>query len=107
MKLEVCKLSDLEVGESKKVDIESPELKLAVVRISETEAKVVDDTCSHADFSLSEGETDLDEMTIECPQHGALFSLLDGTPQSLPATKPVGCYKTAVVDGMVQIEVEA
>lgn len=105
MKVEVCKLDDIEVGESKRVDIESPELRLAVVRISETEAKVVDDQCSHADFSLSDGECDLDDMTIECSKHGALFSLLDGTPQSLPATKPVGCYVTTVSDGTVEIEV--
>ncbi len=105
MKVQVCPIADLEDGASKRIDLEDPELRLAVVRISETEAKVVNDQCSHADFSLAEGLCDLDEMTIECSKHGALFSLLDGTPQSLPATKPVACYKTEVVDGMVEIEI--
>ena len=26
---------------------------------------------------------------IECLRHGSTFSLLDGSPQSLPATQPV------------------
>ena len=49
----------------------------------------IGDTCSHADFSLSEGDVWDDEREIECPKHGSTFSLVTGEPQTLPATQPV------------------
>jgi 3-phenylpropionate/trans-cinnamate dioxygenase ferredoxin component len=52
----------------------------------------VADRCSHADVALSEGEVDPDECTVECWKHGSTFSLLDGLPQSLPATRAVPVY---------------
>ena len=57
---------------------------------------VIDDTCSHADYSLSEGDVWADEREIECPKHGSTFSLLTGEPQSLPATRPVPVYPVRV-----------
>jgi len=33
-----------------------------------------------------------DELEIECPQHGAMFSLVTGEPQTLPATQPVPVF---------------
>lgn len=56
----------------------------------------VSDRCSHAEVSLSEGEIDPDDCWIECWKHGSAFSLLDGEPQSLPATVPVPVYPVAV-----------
>lgn len=56
----------------------------------------VADRCSHADVRLSEGDVDCDEQTIECWKHGSAFSLLDGEPLSLPATRPVDVYKVEV-----------
>ena len=106
MRVRVCPLADVEVASSLRVELEALDLLLAVVRVSDTEVKVIDDTCSHAEYSLSDGPCDLDEMTIECGKHGALFSLLDGTPQSLPATKPVNAYESFIVDDFVEIEVE-
>ena len=34
----------------------------------------------------TEGEVHCEEREIECWKHGSTFSLLDGEPQSLPAT---------------------
>jgi 3-phenylpropionate/trans-cinnamate dioxygenase ferredoxin subunit len=56
----------------------------------------IGDRCSHADFSLSEGEVWPDELEIECPKHGSTFSLETGEPQSLPATTPVPVYPVRV-----------
>ena len=53
-------------------------------------------TCSHADYSLSEGDVWEDECEIECPKHGSTFSLLTGEPQTLPATQPVPVYDVQV-----------
>jgi len=52
------------------------------------------DRCSHEDYSLSEGEVWEDTVEIECPRHGSTFDLRDGTPCSLPATKPVRSMKS-------------
>ncbi|MGH9164810.1 MAG: Rieske 2Fe-2S domain-containing protein, partial [Acidimicrobiales bacterium] len=65
----------------------------------------IGDKCSHADFSLSEGEVLADDCEIECWKHGSTFSLTTGEPQSLPATKAVPVYKVRVEDGAVLVEV--
>ncbi len=56
----------------------------------------VADRCTHADVRLSEGEVDPDECSVECWKHGSTFSLVDGEPQSLPATKAVAVYQVRV-----------
>jgi 3-phenylpropionate/trans-cinnamate dioxygenase ferredoxin subunit len=98
----LCALEDLAHGEARRFDVAGH--RLAVVRI-EADVYVIGDRCSHADVSLSEGEVDADERTLECWKHGSTFSLLDGHPTSLPATKPVPVYGVRVVDGEVEVEV--
>ena len=68
---------------------------LSVIRLAD-EVFVIGDQCSHANVSLSEGEIDVDDRTIECPQHGALFSIETGEPETLPATKPVPTYLSLI-----------
>ena len=59
---------------------------VCLVRIGD-DFYAIGDRCSHADFSLAEGDIDAEERTIECWKHGSAFSLVDGQPQSLPATR--------------------
>ncbi|MGH2718981.1 MAG: Rieske 2Fe-2S domain-containing protein [Actinomycetota bacterium] len=40
---------------------------------------------------------------VECPQHGSKFSLRDGCPRGLPATKPVAAYEVKVEGGDIYI----
>ena len=70
---------------------------VAVVRIGD-DLYAIGDTCSHADYSLSEGEVYADEREVECWKHGSTFSLETGEPQSLPATQPVPVYDVHVSD---------
>lgn len=56
----------------------------------------IGDTCSHAEFSLADGDVWPEECEIECPKHGATFSLVTGEPQSLPATRPVPVFDVRV-----------
>ena len=77
-------------GTAKRFDFDGH--RIAVVRIGE-DFYAVGDRCSHADYSLSEGEIWEDEREIECPKHGSTFSLETGKPQTLPATRPVPVYK--------------
>ena len=91
----ICARDDLAPGTARRFDVESH--RIAVVRIGD-DFYAIGDTCSHADFSLSEGDVWEDECEIECPKHGSTFSLVTGEPQSLPATTPVPVFDV-VVDG--------
>jgi len=75
---------------------------LAVVRMGER-VYAVDDRCSHADFSLSEGDFYEKELELECPQHGSAFSLITGEPSCFPATKPISVYPIRVEGGEVWV----
>ncbi|HZU05793.1 MAG TPA: bifunctional 3-phenylpropionate/cinnamic acid dioxygenase ferredoxin subunit [Chloroflexota bacterium] len=54
----------------------------------------IDDTCTHAEASLSEGF--LENGVIECPLHGARFDVRTGAVLSLPAVRPVATYEVRV-----------
>ena len=78
---------------------------LVVVRIDH-DVYVLDDRCSHEDFSLSLGEVDVATCEIECARHGAMFNLKDGEPASFPATRPVAHYDVVVEAGRLQVVVK-
>ncbi|WP_377268907.1 bifunctional 3-phenylpropionate/cinnamic acid dioxygenase ferredoxin subunit [Peterkaempfera sp. SMS 1(5)a] len=83
----VCALSDLDEDSPKRVEIDG--VPVAVVR-TEGEVFAINDICSHANVSLSEGE--VEDCQIECWLHGSSFDLRTGKPSGLPATKPVPVY---------------
>ena len=89
----VCSVKDVEPGSKKQVDVDG--LKLCVVRIG-ADFYVIDDTCSHANYSLCEGDLWEEDREIECPKHGSTFSLETGEPQTLPATTPVRVYDVKI-----------
>jgi 3-phenylpropionate/trans-cinnamate dioxygenase ferredoxin subunit len=95
------KLADLPPGTAKRFDVDKR--RIAVVRCDD-DVYAVGDTCTHADFSLAEGEIYCDEREIECWKHGSTFSLLTGEPQSLPATRPVPVYKVEVDGDDIVVE---
>jgi 3-phenylpropionate/trans-cinnamate dioxygenase ferredoxin component len=99
----VCALADLEPNSAKRFELDGR--AVAVVRCGD-DVYAIGDTCSHADFSLSEGELFCDAKEIECWKHGSTFSLETGEPQTLPATQPVPVYVARVVDGMIEIDLE-
>ena len=85
----LCRIDDLKPGTARRFDFEDH--RIAVVRVGDR-FYALGDRCSHADYSLSEGEIWEDELEIECPKHGSTFSLETGKPQTLPATRPVPVY---------------
>jgi 3-phenylpropionate/trans-cinnamate dioxygenase ferredoxin component len=91
----LCARDELAPGLARCFDVDGH--RVALVRIGD-DFYAIGDTCSHADFSLSEGDVWPDELEIECPKHGSTFSLTTGEPQTLPATQPVPVYEV-VVDG--------
>ena len=89
----LCGLNDIAPGTAGRFDVDGH--RIAVVRICD-DFYALGDRCSHADFSLSEGDVWEDELEIECPKHGSTFSLVTGAPQTLPATQPVAVYPVTV-----------
>jgi 3-phenylpropionate/trans-cinnamate dioxygenase ferredoxin subunit len=90
-----CSRDDVAPGSARRFDVDGH--GIALVRIGD-DFYAIADRCSHADYSLSEGDVWEDEVEIECPKHGSTFSLKTGEPQTLPATQPVPVY-TVQIDG--------
>jgi len=98
----LCALDEIAPGTAKRFEVGKH--RIAVVRCDD-DLYAIGDTCTHADFSLSEGELYCDEREIECWKHGSTFSLTTGEPQSLPATRAVPVYRVEAVDGSVVVEI--
>ena len=97
----VCALDDLAENEATRIDVDGH--RLAVIRFEGDDVFVLGDKCSHADYSLAEGEIDVSDRTIECWKHGSTFSLDSGKPSCLPATKPVPVYDVTIDNGDVLV----
>lgn len=94
----LCGRDDLAPGEARCFAVAGH--KVALARIDD-EFFAIDDTCSHADYSLAEGDVDIDECALECPAHGSLFDLRTGEALTLPAVVPVTAHEvTAGDDGV-------
>jgi 3-phenylpropionate/trans-cinnamate dioxygenase ferredoxin component len=96
----LCRADDIAPNTAKRFDVDGHQI--AVVRCDD-DFYAIGDTCTHADYSLSEGEVDCEERTVECWKHGALFSLENGEALTLPATRPTPVYEVVVVDGDLQV----
>ena len=68
------------------------------------ELYATDDTCSHAEASLSDGF--LQDYEIECPEHGARFDVRTGAATWSPAVIPVATYAVRVEGTNVLIDPE-
>ena len=102
--VKVCATGDVVPGTARRVDVDGH--RLCVVRLGD-DWYVIGDECSHADYSLAEGDVWEDECEIECPKHGSTFSLTTGEPQTLPATQPVPVYAVRVEGDDVMVEFES
>ncbi|HEX8497183.1 MAG TPA: non-heme iron oxygenase ferredoxin subunit [Actinomycetales bacterium] len=94
-------LADLPPATAVRVQVDG--LPVAVVRAEDGSVHAVDDTCSHANVSLAEGE--VEDCSIECWLHGSRFDLRTGEPTGLPATAPIAVYAVDVADGTVMVDV--
>ncbi|MBB2891446.1 non-heme iron oxygenase ferredoxin subunit [Flexivirga oryzae] len=99
----VCALDELPKGEPALAIING--VRVAMVLDVEGVVHAVNDTCSHANVSLSEGE--VDGCTIECWLHGSRFDLNTGVPTGPPATAPIAVYPVRIKDGDVYVAVPA
>ena len=100
MKLKVCDAQDLAPGGVVAVPVDPP---IAVSNV-DGECYAIDDICTHAEYTLSEGYIEDDE--VECSLHGARFCIKTGEARCLPATRDLETHPVVVEEGVVYIEVD-
>jgi len=99
-KVQLLDVEEIPEGKAKRVEIEGS--RIAVTRIN-GEIYAVGDMCTHANYALSEGPVDTEELTIECWKHGAQFCLKTGEAISLPAIRPIISYQLETIQTSVFI----
>ncbi|MGA3220158.1 MAG: non-heme iron oxygenase ferredoxin subunit [Acidimicrobiales bacterium] len=97
------KLADVPDGAA--VRVEGGPYGVCIARLGD-DFYALSDRCSHQSWSLSDGEVEPFACTIECTKHGSTFSLKDGSPQCLPATRPVDVYPVRTEGDEVVVTVE-
>ncbi|KRV49257.1 Rieske (2Fe-2S) protein [Wenjunlia vitaminophila] len=97
----VCGLSELEPDTPVRVEVEGTPVALV---LTEGEVFAVNDICSHANVSLSEGG-EVEGCAIECWLHGSTFDLRTGKPLGPPATRPVPVYRVKIEGDDVLVSV--
>jgi 3-phenylpropionate/trans-cinnamate dioxygenase ferredoxin component len=102
--VEVGRTTDIPEGEARR--FVADRIEVAVANLGNGVFLAVDDVCSHAEASLSEGEIDVEDETIECPRHGSVFDLRSGKPKALPATLPVLTFPVKVEGDVIMIDLE-
>ncbi|MCQ0022248.1 non-heme iron oxygenase ferredoxin subunit [Streptomyces somaliensis DSM 40738] len=95
-----CDLGELAEDTPKRVEIDGTPVSLV---LTGGEVFAINDICSHANVSLSEGE--VENCAIECWLHGSSFDLRTGKPSGLPATRPVPVYPVKIEGDDVLVSV--
>ena len=100
MEERLCGVADVEPGQARRFTLGS--VDIAVIRIGD-DWYAIGDICTHQKISLAEGDIHPESLEIECWKHGSCFSLVDGTPNTLPATRPVATYDVRIDDDDVLV----
>ena len=98
-------MSDLlfdQLESGKPVKLEKAGKTICVTRVGD-EVFAIDDTCTHWEASLSEG--DVTDFKIECWLHGAEFDLRTGEAITLPANIALQTYPVRVEANSVTVEI--
>lgn len=93
--------SAADVAEGEKRAFEVDGRRVTVARVGGA-LHAFDDTCTHRQCSLAEG--DLEDATVTCPCHGSQFDVTSGAVLNPPATEPVRTYPVRVEGDDLQIE---
>jgi 3-phenylpropionate/trans-cinnamate dioxygenase ferredoxin subunit len=96
----VGRVDDLSEGDMRAFNVE--DTLIAVANIGGT-FYAFDDTCTHMECSLAQG--DLEETTVICTCHGSEFDVTSGEVLAPPAREPVRSYETRVVGENIEIKV--
>ena len=96
----VAKSGDIGDGDLASFDVNG--VKVTVANVGGT-FYAFDDTCTHRQCSLVEGE--LEERVVVCPCHGSKFDVTTGAVVNPPAELPVKTYALQIQDGAIAVQV--
>jgi 3-phenylpropionate/trans-cinnamate dioxygenase ferredoxin subunit len=96
----VAAVADLPIESMMRVEVDGE--PICLVHAEDDQFYAIDDTCTHEEYSLCEGE--LWEMSVECPRHGSRFDVRTGAVTGLPAVIPAKTYPVTVENGEIYIE---
>jgi nitrite reductase/ring-hydroxylating ferredoxin subunit len=100
-KIIVGKKSDIPLGKMIKTSVDGKEI---LIVNSAGNYYAIDDTCTHAGASLSEGA--LQDSTVTCGWHGAQFDCKSGKLAKFPAKiRDLKSYKVILESDNVSVEV--
>lgn len=102
MPITLCKVSDMFEGESRKFTFANRP-PIALFRL-EDGYFATDDTCTHAQGSLSEGYIEGD--CVICPVHPGEFNIRSGRACVFPAEKDLVIYPVRISDEQVLLDIE-
>ena len=94
----VGRAEDLEEGGMRAFDVKG--ITIAVANVGGA-FHAFDDTCTHRQCSLAEG--DLEGSTVICPCHGSEFDVESGDVLRGPAREPVETFAVRVEGGDLEI----
>ena len=99
-KIFVCKTTQISTGQMKKISVDGKDIVVANIG---GDYFAINDTCTHAGASLSEGK--LDDSTITCDWHGAQFDCKNGKLIKFPAKiDDLEVYNVVVEEDNILIE---
>ena len=99
--LKVASVNELSAGEGTVVDAEGQ--SIALFNVDGT-FSAIDNTCTHVGGPLGEG--DLDDDSVSCPWHGAVFNVKTGACTGGPAKSDVKSFPVKVEGDDVLVELE-
>ncbi len=99
--VKAANLSDLPPGRAKIVEIGYEDIALCNVG---GEIYAIANLCTHDNGPLGEGYLDGEE--IECPRHGARFSVRTGEVKVLPAIIPIPTFEVKIEGDEVWVDVD-
>jgi 3-phenylpropionate/trans-cinnamate dioxygenase ferredoxin subunit len=96
--LDVAKADELLPGKYRVIDIE--DVEIAVINCG-GRFYAIEDVCTHDGGELTGGQ--IQDCEIECPRHGARFSIETGEALTPPAYEPVATFPVRIENGVVQV----
>ena len=99
-KIFVCKTTQISVGQMKKISVNGKDIVVANIG---GDYFAMNDTCTHASASLSEGK--IEDSTIICDWHGAQFDCKNGKLIKFPAKiNDLEVYNVIVEEDNILVE---
>ena len=101
--IRVAALDDVPIGEGLAIsrDITGTDDDIALLRDDDGTVYALNDTCTHAVASLSDGW--VEEGAVECPVHASRFCLKNGKVLGPPATVDTVAHRVEVHDGEIYL----